>query len=449
MARQRKRRIRTAHPGVKLKRMRRETGETWVARFIDADTGREKQESLTALGITDESARRAWAIEKSNSLRSRAAALASGAALRTETPISQALKLYLDHRASEVALSTFKSYSDAGGDFAAWASTLGLVLTETISPAHLLDFRTAFLNRPKHVQASGKGIGRGARKEVKDKRAPVTLNKALRSLKTILNFWRARGITPHLNSDTISDSLKPVKGIKSLPVFLRARQCRELLEAALRHDAECFNLTRQENAGEGTRGTTPCYTPIAPYIVVALLGGFRFHELASLRWHDIDLEANEITLDACATKTKQARRINLTETPALAALLASLKLRVGGAPYVWGKEPYRRDLAESARKRLVNEYGAPEFTWHDLRRTCGTFLTCAPAIYGAASAFMSAKRLGHSVVVSEKHYAGSVSNIPATATTLEAALGITDCVEAVIGRNLGATQKTCTAMSAS
>lgn len=63
-------------------------------------------------------------------------------------------------------------------------------------------------------------------KEVKAKRAPVTVNKSLRSLKTILNYWRARGITPNLTGDSITDSLKPVKGLKSLPVFLKAKQCR-------------------------------------------------------------------------------------------------------------------------------------------------------------------------------------------------------------------------------
>lgn len=448
MARQRKRRIRTAHPGVKLKRMRRKKGETWVARFVDTDTGREKQESLTALGLTDEDTRRAWAIQKSENLRARAAALASGAAKRTETALADAVNLYLNHRAPEVEPATYKAYSDAARDFSAWAQPRGLAFTESITPAHLLDFRTAFLNRPKLAQASGKGIGRGARKEVKVRRAPVTLNKALRSLKTILNYWRARGITPNLNGDTISDSLKPVRGIKSLPVFLKAKYCRELLEAAMRHDAERYDLTRQERAGDGTPGSTRCYTPIAPYIVVALLGGFRSHELASLRWRDIDLEAKEITLDARSTKTKQARRITLTETPALVSLLAALKLRTGDSPYVWGEAPYRHDLAESARKRLVAEYGAPEFTWHDLRRTCGTFLTCAPAIYGAASAFMSAKRLGHSVMVSERHYAGNVSNIPATATTLEAAMGISECLEKLLGPDFQTHRSQSTSMSA-
>ncbi len=109
---------------------------------------------------------------------------------------------------------------------------------------------------------------------------------------------------------------------------------------------------------------------------------------------------------------------------------------------------HRHDLAESTRKRLVRDFGAPAFTWLDLRHTCGTFLTCAPAIYGAASAFLSAKRLGHSVVVSEKHYAGAVTVAPEI-KTLEAALKIDDlCAKIVAGLSGDATEGRLLQMSA-
>jgi hypothetical protein len=47
-------------------------------------------------------------------------------------------------------------------------------------------------------------------------------------------------------------------------------------------------------------------------------------------------------------------------------------------------------------------------------------LTSAPAIYGAASAFISGKRLGHSVTVAEKHYVGIVTISPDARTIEEA-----------------------------
>jgi len=129
------------------------------------------------------------------------------------------------------------------------------------------------------------------------------------------------------------------------------------------------------------------------------------------------------------TKTGEGRRIDLSVTPSLRSMLAAMKLRSGGSRYVFrGTAPVSQAEAKSAQDRLIKHFGAPKFNWQELRRTCGTYLTCAPGIYGAASAFLSAKRLGHSVVVAERHYAGAVTDVPTTATTLEEALDIADLV---------------------
>ena len=83
-----------------------------------------------------------------------------------------------------------------------------------------------------------------------------------------------------------------------------------------------------------------------------------------------------------------------------------------------GDSSLPRAAADAARKRLVNEFKATKFTWQNLRQTCATFLTNAPGIFGAASAFKSARQLGHSVAVAERHYLGLVHVYP-SATTLE------------------------------
>jgi hypothetical protein len=72
-----------------------------------------------------------------------------------------------------------------------------------------------------------------------------------------------------------------------------------------------------------------------------------------------------------------------------------------------------RDTAEAAAKRLRREYAAPAgFTWQTLRWTCGCYLTNAPGILSAASAYRSAEQLGHSVAVAEKHYVDAVAPHP-------------------------------------
>jgi hypothetical protein len=112
-----------------------------------------------------------------------------------------------------------------------------------------------------------------------------------------------------------------------------------------------------------------------------------------------------------------------------------MKLQAGSKAFVFvGKVPLPRTRIEAARRRLVKPYGAPRFSWQNLRQTTGTFLTNAPGIFGAASAFMSARQLGHSVAIAEKHYLGVVRGIAREARTLEQAMQIEDLARVVIER---------------
>ena len=65
--------------------------------------------------------------------------------------------------------------------------------------------------------------------------------------------------------------------------------------------------------------------------------------------------------------------------------------------------------------------------------------TNAPALFGDAAAWASAKRLGHSVVVAERRYSG-VFDVAHDARTLEEAMGVTHelaRVVASVGVGLG------------
>lgn len=131
-------------------------------------------------------------------------------------------------------------------------------------------------------------------------------------------------------------------------------------------------------------------------------------------------KVGEIRLRAAEVKTKTARVVGLEVSPALRRLLAAMKLRAGDEERVF--PALTPDVLSSARARLVGEYGAPAFTWQVLRSTCATYLVNAPSIYGAASAFLAARQLGHSVVVAERRYAGQLRGISREARTLEAAM---------------------------
>ncbi len=150
----------------------------------------------------------------------------------------------------------------------------------------------------------------------------------------------------------------------------------------------------------------------------------RLGETRSLKWSDVDTAGGEILVRASSTKTKMEKRVDLSMCPTLTALLAKLELQAKDQKLVFGgSKPFPESHAQAIRKRLILTFGAPVFTWQQLRHTCGTYLTCAPGIYKAASVFMSAKRLGHSVVVAERNYLGAVKNISPEAKMLEEAMG--------------------------
>jgi integrase len=295
----------------------------------------------------------------------------------------------------------------------------------------LIGFREELGNEPR--RAVTKGGKRGARHESSARRSAHTINRELRAARTILGYLCERDLLPRCSHDDLRRALKREAVAVERLDFLKPAQLRELLEAALAHDAETFTETREEHAGQCERGTTARYEAIAPFTVTALMTGMRAGACLALKWEDVDLEA----LDADGRKageihprggsyTKRTGAIGLEVSPALREMLDAMRPEDATGRVFPELGP---GVLKAAALRLVRDYEAPKsFTWQSLRRTCGTFLTNAPGIFGAASAYRSAKQLGHSVTVAEKHYVGLVRGIPREARTLEAAMQIEEQV---------------------
>lgn len=432
MARKKIRRTRTEHSGVKIIRRVRNGREYWFARFRDPDRdNKERDVTLDPLALPTREARRVWAIRKAKALAARRMDLATGAPLPTSTPIDKGIDDYLAVNASRLRPRTLSTYTEAIEKFRTWLSYNAVYQVEQLTKGKLSEFRSYLLMQKKTV--TFEGSSRGERRKTKKSKSPFSINKDLRSVKALVNFWRSRELLPSLDKDGISDALKNVPTAREAPAYLPPSDCRKLLEAAIRHDSETFSETRDEHSGLKPVGSTLRYEPIMPFVTFLLLTGCRLGEALNLRWSDIDLDAldaegrkvGEIRLQATQTKTRQHRTIGLEVCPSLRSLLSEMKLKSGDEGYVFGgKSPRTKDSVESARKRLLGVYGAPRFSWQNLRQTTGTFLTNAPGIYGAASVFMSARQLGHSVTVAERHYLGVVRGIPREARTLEQAMQI-------------------------
>lgn len=436
MAAKKKRRIiRSPHPGVVLKQRTLPSGATaWRARFTDPDSGRETYVTLDALALATAEARRLWAIRKSKELAKRRMELEAGADRVRAKPLAEALANYEREARNRLRDKTLETYGLAFARLQQWAKREGVELTADLTRARLAGLRDYLIGAPRKVAKRG---GRHAeRQDSSRKRSPVSVNREMRSLKTLFNEWRVLGLLPYLDRDAIADALKPLQTPREQPEYLAPTQLQKLLEAAARHDAAMFDETRQEHRGLLPKGTTRRYEPIAAFAAFLLLTGCRRGEALGLTWADVDLDAidaqgrvvGEIRLRAEHTKTHRARTIGLEVSPALRALLAAMKLQAGrdaASQYVFGGEtPYSIDVVEGARQRLLAAYGAPKFDWQMLRSTCATYLTNAPGIFGAATVFMSARQLGHSVAVAERHYLEVYRGIPREAHTLESAMQI-------------------------
>lgn len=391
---------------------------TWRARCDDPDTGKRVKVRLDPMGSgRNAQTRRLWAIDKAKVIAQRRDELASGAPRATGTSLPVAVaRYYEDH--PRLRPRTVAIYQLATAKLISFAERRGIRASDQLTLADLTAFRATLARSPKH-ESSAKAP-RGGKRTSQDLRSAGAVNVELRAVRTVLGHLRRLGLTVRLTTDDLTDGLKQFEREHDAPEFLRSPDIKKLVEAAHKHDAATYKATRDEHA-KRLEGSTPRYEPITPLILTALFTGMRFGELIELDWSEVDLTEGEIRLGT-RTKTKRARTVALEVSPALTALMEGLWKEAGepSSGSVWNRSV---DQVKAAAKRLAN-YGAPKgWTWQALRRTCGTFLTCAPGIFGAASAYRSARQLGHSVAIAERHYVGVVK-VPKEATTLEEAMGI-------------------------
>lgn len=386
--------------------MKPEGRHWWRARFIDPDTGRMKKETLDR-ALTTRDDREDWAVRKSQRLERRRTELERGAVRATGTTLADAEKRFYASLAKKKP-RTRETYHEGTDPFLAWAKKHRITTGDDLTRGRVIEFR-------EHLLAEDV--------------SPATFNKRLRAVKRMLAYWIDAELCPRLTHDDLR-RVKQEETDTELRDFLKPKQIQKLLEAAERHDAATYSMTRREKSGEAARGGTPRYEPIAPFTLFVLFTGVRLSEAIDLTWGNVDLgaldhtgrEVGEIHVRGADSKTKKARKIGLEVSPALRRLLVAQKLRTGGRGKVW---PVTRDGAIKAMRRLRVTYGAPRtFTWQALRRTASTFLVNSTGIFGSASAFMAAKQLGHSVKIMESNYSGIVRGIPIDARDLESAMRI-------------------------
>jgi integrase len=387
MTKQRTARQARRHRGVKVLLLK---DGRHVARWTDPLTGRQQQQSLDALGLSSDPVRRSWAQEKSKQVASLRQAVALGTVAPTRASLDDAIAAYLETQAHP---PTRQNKAVVLDHLREWLGARAPSLAD-LSPHYVLGWRDAL------VRAD-------------DGRMPSTKNRYLAAARTFLRWAVKRGRAPLLNSDAIRNGCEPMPQPGWEPDCLRPAQARAVLSAALEHD---------RRPGVPQR--------VAALVGVLLLSGMRISEAVNLRWHEVDFAGRAICLPAARTKTRRARTIGWAESPALGAILEVLRPEKP-APDARVFPTMTGPSWQAAAMRMAGKHGSPTITAHLLRRTCGTVLACAPGIYSGAAIYLAAARQGHSVKVAEKHYLGQLRDLPATARTIEDALGVADLVAAI------------------
>lgn len=412
------------HPGVVLMKPVPAKRMGWRVRFTDPDTGKVKTPAIPAehAGTIDQ--REAYAADKSEWLTARKIELVAGAVPATGQDLEKTIAHYAaDH--GHLDPRTLKINGVAADKLLAFCKRARLTSADDLTAPVLLKFRAHLISETK--RKSKPGGKRGEYISTGERRAPRSINQDIGAAVTVLRYLRKLRLLSRLSYEDIETSMQKLKVEIGRPTFMRPAECRQLLCLALDHDEETFEVTRAENRGDGEKGTTYKHDPIAPFVLFVLVTGMRIAEALPCDWSWIDLDVQaesgkltgEIHIPAHITKIGRARTVVLDVSGTLRDLLIAMqpdsKLRKGS---VFNLSEYQ---ARSALERLQAE-GADE-CWQKMRRTCSTYLTNAPGIFVAASAYRAAKQLGHAVKVAETVYADLV-RIPREARTLEAAMTI-------------------------
>lgn len=356
-------RKRSPHPGIVVRPGRPSRGEAPHIRYRDPHTKRYQTERLPDL---QGPALAKWLARRSIELQTRR--IASAPPPGRGMPVPEAVDRYFAE--AHIAESTRKTYGYAAKHLTKW----GLAkYTGEMDLAALRSLRVAL---------APPGL------------SPHSVNSRLKGIKVIISHWRKAGWAPRLTLEIIKDGLGALPAPLEAPEFLRLADIRRLVSVDM--DAE-------ERA----------------FVMTLLLTGMRRGECLGLTWEEVDAETQEIRLGA-RTKTRRWRLIDLRVCPSVLDTLLQ-----------WTPDPADRrgrvfSLGSSRLKKLAKKLKAVPSTFQQLRETCSTYLVNAPGIYGAQSLWLAALQLGHSPEVAKDYYAGQLRNIPASAKTLEAAMGLPD-----------------------
>jgi len=225
---------------------------------------------------------------------------------------------------------------------------------------------------------------RQARDKLRKGRAPATVNRYLSALRSCWNWGRAAGLVPQ---DHTWPTRLLLKEDNQRQRYLTDKELTRLVAAAKEHSATMHAA-----------------------IVLSLACGLRQGELLRLKWSDIDLDGQRISI--MRTKNEQPRSVYLS--PAAVAALRTLKRETlqsteGAFLSTATGEPLNRGTIRLRWLEIRDAAKLQDFRWHDLRHSCASFLA-----QNGATLLEIGSVLGHKSPAVTMRYSHLVQGAPVT-----------------------------------
>jgi integrase len=178
--------------------------------------------------------------------------------------------------------------------------------------------------------------------------APATVNRYLSALRACWNWGRGAALVPNERAWPTKLMLSEPKGRTR---FLTDEELTQLLVAAKKQSPAMHAM-----------------------VIVSLATGMRQGELLRLTWADIDFERARAQIRL--TKNDEARAVHLSAT-AVEVLKELRRSSLVSSRHIFltsTGRPMTKELLRHAWVTLRDAVGLTDFTWHDLRHTCASFL---------------------------------------------------------------------------
>jgi len=265
---------------------------------------------------------------------------------------ADAIERFLQQKARDVRSSTVQTYRQ---QLEAWLGSFSeSIEARAIEPKHLRPYVTTYT-------AGGDGVPSRA-----------TQRKRYRHLRAFINWLLDEGL---ITGNPLDEVSKPKKQEKK-PAFLSPSELEELLDTILDHAASVTNI----------RGEPSDVKWLFDIIQVAVCTGLRRSDLVSLRWRDVDLDQQLLTVrnrGEHVTKSGHEHRVPLRSS-ALEVLQRRHEATESEAEVPSGPVFTDRSGASIKPDRVTKRFKffvrkadlkeKEELHFHSLRHTCGAWL---------------------------------------------------------------------------